>query len=271
MALTWIDRMAVDVRGDPSSGGDTIVFVHGLGGSLNAWTPLLPALTRWRCVRFDLPGAGRSVKAYALGEATPHRGHISDQTHADAVLRVMDSLAIDKAHVVGHSFGTLIAQHVAAKAPQRVKSLALFGALLEPAAQMRTNMQARAKLAREGAVFDIAEAVSNASLSASSRENLPVAVAFVRECVGAQDGEGLARNSIALGEAQKARLELIGCPVLVVNGDEDVVTPLSGARDLARQLKNCRVEVFGRCGHWPMVERPAESQRALRDFLTSVR
>jgi pimeloyl-ACP methyl ester carboxylesterase len=38
-----------------------------------------------------------------------------------------------------------------------------------------------------------------------------------------------------------------------------------------RQLKHCRIEVFGRCGHWPMIERPTESQRALRDFLQSQR
>ena len=37
MGVTWIDRMAVDVTGD----GDAVVFVHGLGGSLNVWTPLL--------------------------------------------------------------------------------------------------------------------------------------------------------------------------------------------------------------------------------------
>jgi 3-oxoadipate enol-lactonase len=267
MTLTWIDKMAVDVRGE----GDAVVLIHGLGGSLNAWTSLLPALTRWRCVRPELPGAGRSVHAYDLGEATPHRGHISAETHADAVLRVCESLGITRAHVVGHSFGTLIAQHVAAQAPQLVRSLALFGALLEPPPTMRTNMQARAKLAREQGVFDIAEAVSNASLSASSRETLPLAVAYVRESVGSQDPEGLARNCIALSEAKKARVELIDCPVLIVNGDEDVVTPLGGARDLALQLKHCRVEVFGRCGHWPMIERPAESQRALRDFLQSVR
>ena len=49
MSLVWIDRMAVDVRGE----GDAIVFIHGLGGSLNAWTPLLPALSRSRLVRMD--------------------------------------------------------------------------------------------------------------------------------------------------------------------------------------------------------------------------
>jgi 3-oxoadipate enol-lactonase len=267
MSLHWVDKMAVDVRGE----GEAVVFIHGLGGSLNAWTPLLPALGRWRCVRLELPGAGRSAKALDLGEATPHRGHLSDQSHAGAVLRVFDALAITSAHVVGHSFGTLVAQHVAAKAPRRVKSLSLFGALLEPPEPMRTAMLARARAAREQGVFEIAEAISNVALSASSREQLPVAVAYVRDSIGSQDPEGLARNCVALAEAKRARLELIDCPVLIVNGDEDAVTPLAGARDLARQLKHCRVEVFGRCGHWPMIERPLESQRALRDFLSSVR
>jgi pimeloyl-ACP methyl ester carboxylesterase len=262
--------MAVDVRGE----GDAIVFIHGLGGSINAWTPLLPALSRWRCVRIELPGAGRSCRAYALGEATPHRGHLSAETHADAVLRVCESLGVARAHVVGHSFGTIVAQHVAASEPQRVRSLALFGALAEPPPAMRENMRARAALAREQGVqgmFEIAEGISQAALSASSREALPVAVAYVRDSITAQDPEGFARNCIALAEARAARPELIRGPVLVVNGDEDVITPLSGARQLAGRLTDARVEVLGRCGHWPTLERPAESQRVLREFLERVR
>lgn len=268
MAVAWVDRMAVDVRGD---GGDAIVFVHGLGGTLNVWTPLLPALSRWRCVRPELPGAGRSTRAYALGEATPHRGHLSAETLADAVLRVCEVLGLARAHVVAHSFGTLIAQHLAVKAPQRVRSLALFGALVEPAPAQREAMRARAAAAREQGLFDIADAVSQAALSASSRETQPVTVAYVRESLLAQDAEGYARSCLALAEATAARTELIGCPVLVVNGDEDVVTPLSGARQLASRLSNSRVEVLGRCGHWPTLERPAECQRLLRDFLDRVR
>ena len=113
--------------------------------------------------------------------------------------------------------------------------------------------------------------ISDFALSASTKQAQPVTVAFVRECVGAQDPEGLAKNCLALAEAEGARTELIRCPVLVVNGDEDQVTPLSGARQLADRLADARVEVFSRCGHWPMLERPAESQRALRDFLERVR
>jgi 3-oxoadipate enol-lactonase len=267
MSIVWVDRMAVDVRGE----GQAVVLVHGLGGSMNAWTPLLPALKNFRCVRPELPGAGRSHKAYALGEATPHQGRISNETHADAVLRVCEALGITQAHFVGHSFGTLIAQQVAAKAPALVKSLSLFGALAEPPQAMRDTMKARAVAAREQGLFDIAEGTSNFSLSTSTRENQPMTVAFVREIVAAQDPEGYARNCSALGQAQMARLELVRCPVLIVNGDEDAVTPLAGARELARKLPQARVEVLGRCGHWPMLERPAESQRALREFLQSVR
>lgn len=267
MAIAWVDRMAVDVRGE----GDAIVLVHGLGGSFNVWTPLLPALGRYRCVRPDLPGAGRSQRAYALGEATPHRGHLSAETHAAAILRVCEVLGIERAHVVAHSFGTLIALHVAAADPARVHSLALFGALAEPAPAQRDAMRARAAAAREQGLFDIADAVSQAALSASSRETQPVTVAYVRESVIAQDAEGYARNCMALAEAGSARLELVTCPTLIVNGDEDVVTPLSGARQLAARLRQARLEVLGRCGHWPTLERPMESQRLLRDFLDRAR
>ncbi len=267
MALVWVDRMAVDVRGE----GDAVVFVHGLGGSLDVWTPLLPALPRFRCVRPELPGAAHSNKAYALGESTPHRGKISVATHADAVRRVCESLGITRAHLVGHSFGTIIAQHVAADSPQLVRSLALFGALAEPPAGMRDTMAGRAPIAREQGMFGIAEGTSDFGLSASTKQALPVTVAFVRNCVGSQDAEGYARNCEALADARSAQLERVRCPVLIVNGDEDQVTVLSGARQLADKLINARVDVFARCGHWPMLERAAESQRALRDFLASVR
>lgn len=267
MTIIWIDKMAVDARGD----GDPIVMVHGLGGSINAWTPLLPALSRWRSVRLDLPGAARSNKAYAASDDSPQRGSLSSEGHADAVLRVCEALGITRAHFVGHSFGTLICQQVAVKAPQLVRSLALFGALLEPPQAMRDGLRTRAAQARERGMFEIADTVSDFALSASTRQTQPVTVAYLRESMVAQPAEGYARNCLALSDAQGARTELIHCPVLIVNGDEDRVTPLSGARQLADRLSNARVEVLSSCGHWPMLERTLESQRALSGFLERVR
>lgn len=263
MSIVWIDRMAVDVRGE----GDAVVFVHGLGGSLNVFTPLLPALARWRCVRPELPGAARSSRAYALAESAPRRGRLSTAVHAEAVQRVCEVLGVARAHFVGHSWGTLVCQQLAAEAPQRVRSLTLFGALLEPAPAMRDNLRARAAKAREQGLFEVAEATAEAALSVHTRQTQPVAAAYVCDTIASHDAEGYARNCEALAEAEAAPHERIGCPVLIVGGDEDPVTPLSGARQLAARLRDARVEVLPRCGHWPTLERPADCQRLLRDFL----
>ena len=267
MTVQTIDRMAVDVRGV----GDAIVFIHGLGGSMNVWTPLLPVLTRQRCVRIEMPGSARSHAAYALADYTPHKGQLSIAVFVDAVMKVCDALGITRAHVVGHSLGTITAQHLAVRAPSLVASLTLFGAMAEALPAQRSGMRERAAVARNEGLFSIAEGISTAALSASSREGNPLAVAYVRESVAAQPVEGFARSCIALAESTAAPADQIGCPVLIINGDEDVVTPLSGARQLASHLRDARVEVLSRCGHWPTLERPAECQRLLRDFVERVR
>ena len=165
MAVLWIDRMAVDVRGE----GDGVVCVHGLGGSMNAWTSLLPALARYRCARIELPGAARSSKAYALADSAPQRGRLSIEVLADAVIRVCQGLGLSRAHLVGHSLGTIVCQHVAVKATGLVRSLSLFGAMAEPVPAQRENMLQRAAVAREQGMFDIAEGISEFALSPSTR------------------------------------------------------------------------------------------------------
>ena len=267
MAVQYVDRMAVDVRGE----GDALLFIHGLGGSMNAWTPLLPALSRHRCVRIEMPGSARSHAAYALDEHTPHKGQLSIAVFVDAVRRVCDALGITRAHVVGHSLGTITAQHLAVSAPGLVRSLTLFGAMAEALPAQRVAMLERAKVARSEGMFGIAEGISAAALSASTRENNALAVAYVRESVAAQPAEGFARSCIALAQSTAAPAHAITCPVLIVNGDEDVVTPLSGARQLAAQLRDARVEALSRCGHWPQLERTPECQRLLRDFVEHTR
>ena len=258
-----VDRMLVEVDGE----GDAVVCVHGLGGTTNTWTPLLPSLTRFRAIRVELPGSGRSHKAYALADSAPHKGQLSIAVLVDAVLRACDSLGIERAHFAGHSLGTIVCQHLAARESGRVKSLSLFGALAAPADAARGALKARAQQARNQGMYPIAEAIVKNALSNSTREALPVTVAFVRESLLAQDAEGYARTCEALAAAEAAAAEAIRCPVLLVSGDEDIVAPVQGARALASRLAEARVEVLPRCGHWMPVERPAECQRLLREFL----
>ena len=255
--------MAVEVDGD----GDSVVLVHGLGGTTNTWTPLMPALGRHRCVRVELPGSGRSRDAYALRDNTPHQGTLTIDVLVDAVLRVCGELGLERAHLVGHSLGTIVCQHLAIKAPERVRSLALFGPLLAPPDPARAALQGRAARARAEGMYGIADAIVQAALSASTREQLPVTVALVRESLLAQDPEGYARTCEALAGAQPAAIEQVKVPVLLVAGDEDAVAPVQGARAMASRLATARVEVLPRCGHWMTAERAAECQTLLRTFL----
>jgi 3-oxoadipate enol-lactonase len=267
MAMQSIDKMAVECDGE----GDAVVCVHGLGGTTNTWTPLLPALTRHRVVRIELPGSGRSHQAYALSESTPHRGRLSIEVLVDAVLRVCGALDIGRAHFAGHSLGTIVCQHLAVREPARVRSLALFGALPAPPEPARAGLAARAATARGDGMFPIADAIVKAALSASSRETQPVTVALVRESLLAQQAEGYARTCEALAQAQPAPLEGIDVPVLLVAGDEDPIAPVQVARAMAAKLPQAQVEVLPRCGHWLTFERAEACQSLLRQHLARIR
>jgi len=261
--LHLIDRVAVEDEGE----GDAVVCVHGLGGSSNTWTPLMPALQRHRVVRIDLPGSARSQRA---------EGPLSIARYADTVLSVCSRLGIERAHLLGHSMGTIVCLHLAASEPRRVRSLALFGPLIAPAEPARAAIQARAAKAREGAaaMHEITEALLKAAVSADTRERQPLAVAFVRESLMRQDGEGYARSCEALAGATAAAVEKIEAPTLLVTGDEDGVAPPQSVRALADRLhgvRSKRVVVLPRCGHWTPIERGDECSRELRQFLAEQR
>lgn len=261
MALQLIDRVAVEVDGD----GDAVVCLHGLGGSSNSWTPLLPALSRFKVVRIDLPGSARSHRV---------EGALSIERMADAALSVCARLNIERAHWLGHSMGTIVCQHVALAEPRRVRSLALFGALVAPPDAARAGLKARAEKARsEGAagMQDIADALVAAATSADTRQRLPVAVAFVRESLMRQDADGYARSCEALADAKGAAIERIDAPTLLVTGDADAVAPPQVSRAMAERMPRARAVVLPRCGHWTTVERPEECQRELREFLAAQR
>lgn len=264
MALHTFDRMVVEDEGD----GDAVVCVHGLGGSSNTFTPLMPALARHRVVRVDLPGSGRSQGA---------EGALTIARLVDAVANACARLGLVKAHFVGHSMGTIVCQHLAVQTPALVRSLALFGPLMAPTEAARTGLRGRAAKARNEGVagmHDITAALLAASVSADSRQRLPLAVAFVRESLMRQSGDAYARSCEALADATAARVENITCPVLLVTGDEDVVAPPQAVRAMAERFHGApssRVVVLPRCGHWTPVERAVECQAELRGYLSTQR
>jgi len=250
----FVERMAVEIEGE----GEPVVMIHGLGGSSNTFTPVLGALARHRTIRFDLPGSGRSHRV---------EGPLSLELFVDRALRVMQRAGVDRAHVVAHSMGTIIATHLAASEPAKVASLALFGPLLAPPEPARAAIRARAAKVREGDMQPIADALLQASISAETRARRPTAVAFVRESLMRQDPDGYARTCDALADMGPAETSRIDCPTLLVTGDEDVVAPPQAVRMMSERIAGSRVEVLRGCGHWTPVEKPEECEGLLKRFL----
>jgi pimeloyl-ACP methyl ester carboxylesterase len=256
--LIYVERIAVEVDGD----GDAVVMIHGLGGTTNSFTPILPAFARNKRVRFDLPGSGRSSRV---------EGPLSIESFVQATLRAMSLAKVERAHIVAHSMGTIVAAHLAATEPRAVQSLALFGPLLAPPDQARANIRARGIRATSDGMQPIADALVQASTSSETKAKRHAAVAFVRESLMAQDPDGYRRSCEALAQAQSADTSRIACPTLLVTGDEDVVAPPQSVRMMGQKISGSRVEVLRGCGHWTPVEKPDECIALLNSFFSQRR
>jgi pimeloyl-ACP methyl ester carboxylesterase len=220
----------------------------------------LPALSRFAAVRFDLPGSGHSQRV---------EGALSIDGFVEACLRVLSSRGIERVHVLGHSLGTIVAAHLAAREPRIVRSLALFGPLLAPPDVARTNIRTRAAKARGEGVAGmqaIADTLVQASTSAETRARRPAVVAYVRESLMRQDPEGYARTCEALAAAEPADATAITCPTVLVTGDEDGVAPPQSVRAMGGKIAGSRVEVLRGCGHWTPLEKADECIEILRRF-----
>lgn len=247
---------------DSGGDGEAVLLVHGLGGASTFWTPVMAALNdRYRVIAPDLPCAARSDNDPEVSIASLARDLIS----------LLDELGIIEVHLVGHSMGTIVCQHLAVAAPERVRSMALLGPLAEPPAAARTALADRAALARRDGMAPIAEAIVAGGLSPATRAAQPVAVGYVREVMLGQDPEGYALSCLALSHAQRADLSQLYRPVLCVTGADDATAPPDSVRALCAGLSDGHCEILPDCGHWTATEQPAAVATLVSEFITSAR
>ena len=98
---------------------ETLVFVHGFLGGSKVWEDQIALFSdRFNVITPELPGFGE-----AFGQSAPDR--IGE--FADYVLNYLDELGVENFKLVGHSMGGMIVQEMAARAPERIDRLVLYG------------------------------------------------------------------------------------------------------------------------------------------------
>lgn len=253
--------MAVEMVTEVQGAGDPILFVHGLGGTSNVFTPQVGVLSRFHeCIRPDLPGSGR----------TAANGAFDLPGLADDLAALLKARNVSSAHIVGHSLGTVVCQYLAANHPSLVRSLSLIGPLAEPPPPARQALTDRAAKARAEGMAGIADAIVQGGTSADTKAHRPEVAALVREILMRQDAEGYALTCEALAQVQAADASKITCPTLLITGDEDGTAPPARVKALSNAIKGSKLLILDRCGHWTTFERPAEVNQALVNFLFSL-
>ncbi|OAG38936.1 hypothetical protein AYO21_06814 [Fonsecaea monophora] len=236
-------KLFYETEGNPS--GPSILFIHGLGGTTNAFQPLVPELQDYNIVRFDWSGHGRS--------STPTTTSID--SYVGDCLAAMEELKLKDVNVVGHSLGGLIALHLAAKVPEQVKSLVLFGPVNPPPEAGQQALGGRAKAVRENGIVGIADTVVGNAFAPESYKSKKGEVALAREMLTRQDPEGYALACEALAKSTPAPWDRIKMPVAVVSGKEDKVSTVAAGETTTKNLgSNAKQTVLESVGHWHMLE-----------------
>ncbi|MFC7332327.1 alpha/beta fold hydrolase [Rhodocista pekingensis] len=264
--------LSVLEAGDPA--GPPILFLHGFCQSALAWRPLFqgPLAARFRLLALDLRGHGGSDRPSATGGAP---GPYADgDLWADDVAGALDGLGVEKAVLVGWSYGgAVLADHLRRHGAARVAGIVLAGACprLGPAARPFMGPLGRQHFpalmggdfaAQVAACRALAHGMTVAPVAAEDLETGIAATMSVPPAVR----WGMMRREADFDPV----LAAYGGPALIVHGAEDPVVLPDLARHLAGLLPQARLHLYDGVGHAPFQERPDRFAADLAAFMDSV-
>lgn len=245
MAFVQANGLAFHVADSGGRERPAIVFSNSLGSDFRIWQEVADRLAeRYRILLYDKRGHG-------LSDAPPGPYTIDD--HTDDLLALFDHFGIANAAVVGVSVGGMIAQRLAARAPQRVKALILCST----ATKIGTaeSWAARAEAIRAGDIASIADAILVNWFTPGFRRDRTADYAGWRNMLARMPVEGYIATCAALRDADlHTDAGRIAAPTLCVAGAHDGSTPPDLVRATADLIPGARFTVIEGAAHIPSVE-----------------
>jgi pimeloyl-ACP methyl ester carboxylesterase len=264
MTTTLLTRQGlwVDERGN----GPPVLLIAGLGDPAEAWTFQQEELSaRYRTIAFDNRGVGRSPLP-----ATP----LTVEGMADDAATILDELGIDQADIVGFSGGSVTAQELALRHPDKVRSLVLVGTFgkgdpyFDAVIRMFTWMMDQAPTPHAFVeAFYLWIYTAQAYENGFVKQLIEDALAFPHQ----QSLESMHQQLDAWAHHNTLdRLDRVAAPTLVIAGGKDLVCPPRLGKAVADAIPGAQFEEWPEAAHQPFQEEPARFNARLEAFWTSL-
>ncbi|WP_157269263.1 alpha/beta fold hydrolase [Azohydromonas aeria] len=256
---------------DCGSGDETVVMLHGSGPGASGWAnfnrnvePLVAA--GYRVILMDCPGWSESDPIVCTGSRS--------DLNARALKGLMDTIGLDKAHLVGNSMGGHSAVAFALANPARVRKLILMGGGTGGASSFvpmpTEGIKLIGALYRDPTIENLKRMMSVFVYDTSSLTE----ALFQARLDNMLTRRDHLENFVKSAEANPKqfpdvghRLGEIKAPALVIWGRDDRFVPLDTGLRLVAGLQNAELHVFSRCGHWAQWEHADKFNRMVLDFL----
>ncbi|MCL6547771.1 MAG: alpha/beta hydrolase [Alicyclobacillus sp.] len=251
----------LEVSCEVAGSGPPLVLLHGIGSNARSWNAVLPLLSRsFTVVAWDAPGYGQS------GDPAPP---FTLADYARALRGLLHELGHPKVLLLGHSFGALIAMQFCHLFPECVQALVLADAALggravedpdQAARKHRERLADFASLSRQ----EFARRRAPKLLSDTAPPEV-VALAVARMSELHEAGYRVAADALFQADARE-HLEHLRCPVLILWGGKDAVTPVAWSEWLHQRILGSDVRVFPEAGHLCYLECPDRFAEAVAEF-----
>jgi pimeloyl-ACP methyl ester carboxylesterase len=246
--------------------GDTIIMLHGFGANKDYWTIFAQYFTpNYRVIIPDLSGCGDSSK--------PHDKNYNIMSQVERLNLFAKELKLTNFHLVGNSMGGDIAGNYAATYPEMIKTLALFdsGGVMTP-----TKSELTLLLEKGINPFMIKNVNDYDNLLKLAWAKPPKYPSFIMKYLtekaikDAPFNEKIWKDMMSDVFILESKLDKITAPTLILWGDSDNIINVSAVPIFEKGIKNSKSVIIKKCGHLPMMEKPAETASAYQTFLKGI-
>ena len=239
---------------------ETVVLIHGVSHDLTYWDRQIEAFGQsYNVVAFDLPGHGRS---------TGKPDDWSFEYTTSLLSELIEHVSTAPVHLVGISFGSMIAQPFALARPDLVRSLTLIGTASEFPEEVRGVLRARAQTIRSQGMAAVLASSLERWFTPETRSQRPdIMDRLTKTMLGDDPAHQAAIWDLIASLDVRERLGQLRCRTLVLVGEQDASTPPAAAKDVAAAILNSVLQVLPRTAHIVTLEVPEAVNHSILTFL----